>query len=73
MTMDVDYGRLEGAVAATVRALEAGPKAPTRRPYVQIAVVRDLQGEVAAGHCNLSRPFGHSRTPWPSTPRRRSL
>ena len=47
--MDVDYERLSKAVAATVRALEEGSKEPTRRPRVQIRVVRDLQGEVTAG------------------------
>jgi len=47
--MEVDYKRLKNAVDATVRALEDGSKEPTRRPHVQMRVVRDLQGEVTAG------------------------
>lgn len=53
--MEIDYQRLSDAVAATIRALNDGSKKPTRRPHVQLRVVRDLQGEVTAG------PF-HFRT-----------
>lgn len=47
--MQVDYDRLKNAVAASVKALKDGTKQPTRRPRVQLRVVRDLQGEVTAG------------------------
>ena len=47
--MQVDYERLTAAVAETVRALKAGAKDAIRRPRVELAVVRDLQGEVTAG------------------------
>lgn len=57
--MDVDYGRLESAVAATVRALEDGSKEPTRRPCVKIDVVRDLQGEVTAGPFRFRTDAAH--------------
>lgn len=47
--MQVDYKRLSEAVEATVREIKEGSKDPIRHPRAQIRVVRDLQGEVAAG------------------------
>ena len=47
--MDVDYERLNDAVAATIHEIKDGSKDPIRRPRVKIRVVRDLQGEVTAG------------------------
>jgi uncharacterized OsmC-like protein len=47
--MQIDYERLKNAVATSVKALKDGTKEPTRRPRVQLRVVRDLQGEVTAG------------------------
>ena len=47
--MEVDYERLNRAVAATIDEIRSGAKDPVRRPRAQIRVVRDLQGEVDAG------------------------
>ena len=47
--MDVDYERLNEAVAATIREIRDGSKDPVRHPRARINVVRDLQGEVTAG------------------------
>ncbi|MCC7079332.1 MAG: OsmC family protein [Burkholderiales bacterium] len=47
--MDVDYKRLDTAVATTMREIREGAKDPVRRPRARIDVVRDLQGEVTAG------------------------
>ena len=47
--MDVDYERLNKAVAATIREIRDGSKDPVRHPRARINVVRDLQGEVTAG------------------------
>lgn len=53
--MQIDYERLNHAVATTIDKIKNGSKDPIRRPRVRISVVRDLQGEVTAG------PF-HFRT-----------
>lgn len=47
--MQVDYERLNRAVAATIDEIRSGSKDPIRRPRAQLRVVRDLQGEVTAG------------------------
>jgi uncharacterized OsmC-like protein len=47
--MQIDYERLNSAVAETIHEIRSGSKDPVRRPRAQIRVVRDLQGEVTAG------------------------
>lgn len=60
--MEVDYERLNRAVAATIDEIRNGSKEPIRRPRAQIRVVRDLQGEVTAGpfrfHTDAARDAG---------------
>lgn len=57
--MQIDYERLNHAVATTIDEIKSGTKDPIRRPCVRICIVRDLQGEVTAGPFHFRTDAAH--------------